>query len=26
VPTCHLPQLARRLDGAAPELRNKLVF
>jgi len=26
VPTCHLPQLSRRLDGAAPELRNKLVF
>jgi fatty acid desaturase len=26
VPTCHLPELARRLDGAAPELRSKLVF
>lgn len=26
VPTCHLPELARRLDGAAPELKSKLVF
>ena len=26
VPTCHLPELARRLDGAAPELQRKLVF
>ena len=26
VPTCHLPELAKRLDGAAPELKSKLVF
>jgi fatty acid desaturase len=26
VPTCHLPQLAHRLDGVAPELKSKLVF
>ena len=26
VPTCHLPELAKRLDGAAPELKTKLVF
>ena len=26
VPTCHLPELARRLDGAAPELSSRLVF
>jgi fatty acid desaturase len=26
VPTCHLPELAKRLDGAAPELSSRLVF
>jgi fatty acid desaturase len=26
VPTCHLPELSRRIDDAAPELRSKLVF
>jgi fatty acid desaturase len=26
VPTCHLPELSRRIDRAAPELRSKLVF
>ncbi len=26
VPTCHLPELARRLDQAAPELRQKNVY
>jgi fatty acid desaturase len=26
VPTCHLPELAKRLDGVAPELKSKLVF
>ncbi len=26
VPTCRLPQLARRLDAAAPELQEKRVF
>jgi fatty acid desaturase len=26
VPTCHLPQLARRLDEAAPELTRLRVF
>jgi fatty acid desaturase len=26
VPTCHLPELSRRIDDAAPELRKKLVF
>jgi fatty acid desaturase len=26
VPTCHLPTLAKRLDGVAPELKSKLVF
>jgi fatty acid desaturase len=26
VPTCHLPQLAERLDRAAPELASRLVF
>lgn len=26
VPTCHLPELSRRIDGVAPELRSKLVF
>jgi len=26
VPTCHLPELSRRLDRAAPELRSKIVF
>ncbi len=26
VPTCHLPELSRRLDRVAPELRNKIVF
>ncbi|HEY1758700.1 MAG TPA: fatty acid desaturase [Bryobacteraceae bacterium] len=26
VPTCHLPELSRRIDRAAPELRSKIVF
>lgn len=26
VPTCHLPELSRRIDKAAPELKSKLVF
>ena len=26
VPTCHLPELSRRIDDAAPELRTKVVF
>ncbi len=26
VPTCHLPELARRLDRVAPELRSKIVW
>ena len=26
VPTCHLPELAKRLDHVAPELRSKLVW
>lgn len=26
VPTCHLPELAKRLDQAAPELQEKRVF
>lgn len=26
VPTCHLPELSRRMDRAAPELKNKIVF
>jgi fatty acid desaturase len=26
VPTCHLPELSRRIDDAAPELRSKVVF
>lgn len=26
VPTCHLPELSRRLDNAAPELNQKKVF
>ena len=26
VPTCHLPELSRRIDEAAPELKSKLVF
>ena len=26
VPTCKLPQLARRLDAVAPELKSKVVF
>lgn len=26
VPTCHLPELAHRLDAAAPELQEKRVF
>ena len=26
VPTCHLPELARRLDQAAPELATKQVY
>ena len=26
VPTCHLPELSRRIDRAAPELKSKLVF
>ena len=26
VPTCHLPELSRRIDVAAPELKTKIVF
>ncbi len=26
VPTCHLPELSRRIDHAAPELKSKIVF
>jgi fatty acid desaturase len=26
VPTCHLPELSRRMDRAAPELKNKIAF
>lgn len=26
VPTCHLPELSQRIDVAAPELKNKIVF
>ena len=26
VPTCHLPELSKRLDAVAPELRSKQVF
>lgn len=26
VPTCHLPELSRRIDRAAPELKRKIVF
>jgi fatty acid desaturase len=26
VPTCHLPELSRRIDSAAPDLRSKCVF
>lgn len=26
VPTCHLPELSKRIDNAAPELKKKLVF
>jgi fatty acid desaturase len=26
VPTCHLPELSRRIDAAAPELKRKIVF
>lgn len=26
VPTCHLPELSRRIDCVAPELRSKVVF
>jgi len=26
VPTCHLPELSRRIDGVAPDLRSKIVF
>ena len=26
VPTCHLPQLSRRIDRVAPELKSKIVF
>ena len=26
VPTCHLPQLATRIDRAAPDLKQKMVF
>lgn len=26
VPTCHLPELSKRIDRAAPELRSKIVF
>ncbi|HWB32370.1 MAG TPA: fatty acid desaturase [Acidobacteriaceae bacterium] len=26
VPTCHLSELSRRIDAAAPELKSKLVF
>ena len=26
VPTCHLPQLSRRLEGAAPEYKDLTVY
>jgi fatty acid desaturase len=26
VPTCHLPELSRRIDRVAPELKSKIVF
>jgi fatty acid desaturase len=26
VPTCHLPELARRIDRVAPELKSRIVF
>jgi len=26
VPTCHLPELSRRIDNIAPDLRSKIVF
>ena len=26
VPTCHLPELSRRIDRVAPDLRSKVVF
>jgi fatty acid desaturase len=26
VPTCHLPELSRRIDSVAPDLRSKIVF
>jgi fatty acid desaturase len=26
VPTCHLPELSRRIDRVAPDLRSKIVF
>ncbi len=26
VPTCHLPELSRRIDNVAPELKKKIVF
>lgn len=26
VPTCHLPELSRRIDAVAPELKTKIVF
>jgi fatty acid desaturase len=26
VPTCHLPELSRRIDSAAPDLRSKIVI
>jgi fatty acid desaturase len=26
VPTCHLPELSRRIDGVAPELKSKIAF
>jgi fatty acid desaturase len=26
VPTCHLPQLSTRIDQAAPDLKQKMVF
>lgn len=26
VPTCHLPELSRRIDHVAPDLRSKIVF
>ncbi len=26
VPTCHLPELSRRIDKVAPDLRSKIVF